>query len=303
MFSIELITNFLRTIRLGSPLWRLFCHLLRRFHAPSLQVYQHFYFRGPFEVAVDDRRFHMIHHGGPIENSLFWGGVKKSWEPLSLPLWIELCKTSNVILDIGANTGTYSLVAKAINPQAKIYAFEPASMVFKKLVQNVKLNAYDIECIQKAVSSHNGKAKFYDFQHDHSDIASLNDKYFESKSSRIVTDIEVITLNTFIQEHRFDRIDLMKIDVETYEPQVLEGMDSYLSEFKPNILIEVLSADAGAKIEALLAGKGYLFFDIDEHNKPLRAEHLTKSSTLNYLALQPKSFSTSVASLLDIKAS
>lgn len=36
-------------------------------------------------------------------------------------------------------------------------------------------------------------------------------------------------------------MDLMKIDVEGYEPQVLEGMGKYLALMKPAMLIEILS--------------------------------------------------------------
>jgi tRNA1(Val) A37 N6-methylase TrmN6 len=42
-----------------------------------------------------------------------------------LALWIKLCRQSETILDVGANTGVYALVAGAVNKKAKIFAFEP----------------------------------------------------------------------------------------------------------------------------------------------------------------------------------
>ena len=47
---------------------------------------------------------------------------------------------SDVIFDIGANTGIFALVSGAANPKARIFAFEPVSRVFEKLKGNVALN-------------------------------------------------------------------------------------------------------------------------------------------------------------------
>ena len=51
------------------------------------------------------------------------------WEKVSLQLWEELCKESEVIFDVGSNTGVYSLLAKSSNPKSKVYAFEPIKRI------------------------------------------------------------------------------------------------------------------------------------------------------------------------------
>jgi ribosomal protein L11 methylase PrmA len=95
------------------------------------------------------------------------GGIKDGWEKVSTGLWIKLCRESEVIIDIGANTGVYSLIAKTVNPGAKVFAFEPVERVFEKLQGNCRLNNYDIGCFKKAVSNYSGKAKIYDTAGEH----------------------------------------------------------------------------------------------------------------------------------------
>ena len=132
---------------------------LKKVWQPPESVYKHLHFHGVFRVNVNEKKgFKIMHYGFEIENEIFWNGLGKSWESVSLNLWKELCLNSTVIFDIGANTGVYSLVAKSLNPSAKVFAFEPVERVFKKLLYNIQINKYNIICFQKAVSNSIGKA-------------------------------------------------------------------------------------------------------------------------------------------------
>src|SRR6187402_3175387 len=111
---------------------------------PSESIFRHLHFKGIFTVKVNDSKSFKIHHFGYlIENKIFWKGLNDSWEKESLKLWMKLCETSHSILDIGANTGIYALVAKAINPSAKVFAFEPHPKFYNMLQKNVALNNFD----------------------------------------------------------------------------------------------------------------------------------------------------------------
>ena len=79
------------------------------------------------------------------------------------------------------------------------------------------------------------------------------------------------------------KIDLIKIDVETHEPEVLEGFSDYLSLYRPNMIIEVLNDEVGEKINKLVDGMNYLFFNIDENNGIRKVDKITKSDYYNYL--------------------
>jgi len=259
--------------------------LVRSFARPNENVYRHLYFHGDFLVQIDDSHsFWMKHYGFELENSLFWVGLKKGWENKSLSLWIELSENADVIFDIGANTGVYSLIAKSLNPEARVFAFEPMQRVYKKLVLNNSLNAYDITCFECGISNTNGTAIVYDTPTEHIYSVTVNKNLNAPSAEVIPTEIEIKRLDTIIEELGIEKIDLLKIDVETHEPEVLEGLGKYLTKYQPTILIEILSDEIGEKVEAVVQGHDYLYFNIDEKSDSIKkVERITKSDYYNYL--------------------
>ena len=262
--------------------------MLKTVWTPPKEIYQHLHFEGVLNIQADkSNSFKIQHYGYQIENELFWEGIENGWEKLSFKLWMEMCKTSPVIFDIGANTGVYSLIAKSLNSNSLVYAFEPVDFVFDKLTHNNKLNSFDINCIDIACSDFSGEAKIFIPQG-----AEMITSVTVNKSllnSKIIADekiIKTIRLDEFIEQNGVTQIDLMKIDVETHEPEVLEGMGKYLKLFKPTMLIEILSNEVGEKVERILDGLGYLYFDIDEISQIKQGDHLMKSSHFNYFVCQ-----------------
>ena len=75
----------------------------------------------------------------------------------------------------------------------------------------------------------------------------------------------------------------MKIDVETHEPEVLQGFSKYLSKHRPTMLIEILNDDVGKEVNKLVLGLGYLYFNIDEDGGIRQVSEITKSDYYNYL--------------------
>lgn len=260
--------------------------IVRFFGLPDKRFYWYLRFRGDFAVPVDDSHaLRLRSYGSSIENSIFWAGLTGEWEAASIKLWIKLAKEAKVVFDVGANNGIYALIAKAVNPGAKVYAFEPLDRIFEKLVYNNQLNNFDIICIKCGVSNEDGTATFYDIPDENSYSSSLNSDFAAERGETIspIT-IETIRLDTFIKQNNLHQIDLMKIDVETFEPEVLEGMGEYLEKFKPTLLIEILTDEVAQRIENLVSNKGYLYFDInDAADSVKRVEQLTKSSSFNYL--------------------
>jgi len=258
---------------------------IKLFWIPPHSVYKHLHFTGTIKVKAGDAvSFYMKHYGMEIENDFFWKGLTGGWEKISMKYWMQLCRNAKVIVDIGANTGVYSLTAKAINPSAKVYAFEPLKQMFRKLILNNELNKYDIACIEKAASDRNGKAIIYETGTDHVAAASLNAETRQYGHLNTETEIEAITLDTFIQANDIGKIDLIKIDVETHEPNVLEGYKQYLSLHRPDFLIEVLNDDVADKLQPLFDGLGYQYFNIDDKQGTIRkTDRITKSDYFNYL--------------------
>lgn len=259
--------------------------VLKTVYKPKPNVYRHLHFKGVFKVKIDQKHhFKIKHFGNIIENELFWEGVDGGWEKVSLSLWITLCKNANCIVDIGANTGLYALIAKAVNKDAEVYAYEPVERVFDKLKYNVSINQYDIRCSSYAISNKNGKAIIYDIPDtDHIYSVTVNKNMFTPETPVIEKEIETITLDNVIEQENIKKIDLIKVDVETHEPEVIEGYLQNIKTHLPTFLIEVLNDEVGQKIQHLVKDLDYLYFNIDENTGIKKVDQILKSDYYNYL--------------------
>jgi len=129
------------------------------------------------------------------------------------------------IFDIGAHVGGYSKIITEINPNTKIYAFEPHPKAFEVLKNNLKNNK--ITFVNMAISDFDGKASLYDYNiSTASSHANLHqgaiEKIYQSQSV-VSAEVNVTTLDEYIYSHKIDNIDLLKIDTEGSEIDVLRG--------------------------------------------------------------------------------
>lgn len=245
-------------------------------------------FKGKFKVKIPntDKKFLLNAWESTIENEIFWNGLGKTWEPETINLWINLSQKSKVIFDIGANTGIYSLIAGTLNPNSKIIAFEPSSLIIPKFKRNMIDNNLDVQLIEKGVSNECGTKVFYDVKGDHQSSASLSDqklKYFEGFKGEINEyKIETVRLDTFINKTGIIP-DLLKIDVELHEPEVIEGMGELLFKHKPTLIIEVLTDSVAEKLNKLFDKSSYRFYELDKVNKPKLVSNIKPKSCFNYL--------------------
>ena len=240
-------------------------------------VYKHLHFTGHFAVMTPRGAFRVVHYGDDIENELFWEGLPGRRERVSMSLWMRLCEKAEVSLDVGANTGVYSLVAAAMNPTARVYGFEPVRSLFERYERNCLLNGFDVRAARIALSNTAGTGVMCGW-------------VLQEQTEARVVDGEIVPTNrldALIEAYGITRIDLVKIDVEGHEPEVLEGMGRFLGELRPTLLVEVLSDVAGGRVEALLEDLGYLYFDVDEVGPPRLVPHIRASSHWNYLICQP----------------
>lgn len=279
-----MIKNIAKTIYNAVPGKPLAFRILRSMIRPSQKTYRHLHFKGPFEVVMPaGGRFAMIHFGHEVENDLFWAGYGNGWERTSLRVWEAMAKNAHIIFDIGANTGTYALAAKAMNPLAHVDAFEPVARIFESLSANVALNLPNIKPHCIALSDRTGSATLFDSGDEHLYSASLNHAMLGKKGERAKMIVPVQTIDDYCDTNEILNVDLMKIDTEMHEPEVLRGAQKVLSRDRPAILIEILNTDIGQKVADLMPG--YRFFQICEGKGLLSSENLGASGERNYLAL------------------
>jgi hypothetical protein len=137
--------------------------------------------------------------------------------------------------------------------------------------------------VEKAASNFTGIATIYDQDAEHTLSVTVNKNMNQPGVNVVPTQIETISLQDFIAENKINHIDLIKIDVETHEPEVLEGLGPYLKMFQPSLLIEILNDEVGKRVQNLVENLDYLYFNIDENKGIRQVEHINHSDYYNYL--------------------
>lgn len=139
-------------------------------------------------------------------------------------------------LDVGANIGIYTVAwAKTlqdIKNDGYIVAIEPQEWVFYSLCGNIALNnCMRARAIMAAVGDHNGTIS----------IPKLNYTIPCSYGSLVIEAehpernlVPLITLDSLC----LDRLDFLKIDVETMEQKVLDGAIATIDKLHPIVMIE-----------------------------------------------------------------
>jgi FkbM family methyltransferase len=128
-----------------------------------------------------------------------------------------------IVFDVGANVGSYTSAVLAENPDAQIFAFEPHPATFAKMSAN--LISSNAQLFNVACGKESGEMILYDYSTAGSEHASLYQEVIEQlhhQDARAHT-IRIIDLDTFVEDHKIQRIDLLKIDTEGHELAVLEG--------------------------------------------------------------------------------
>ena len=138
----------------------------------------------------------------------------------------KACKKGSTVFDIGAHHGVQTIpMSLWTAQQGKVYAFEANRSNAITLQANINLNklnhTYGYYC---AVGNHTGEIQITG--------ETVNDDHHESIPT------PCYALDTFCAEHSIQTADFIKIDVEGYELQVLEGAQRMLSQ-RPYISLEL----------------------------------------------------------------
>jgi FkbM family methyltransferase len=139
-----------------------------------------------------------------------------------------------VFFDVGANDGEDSIAYARANPDALVYAFEPSPY----LIEVIKNNSSDLKnytIIQAAVSDYDGSSTF-NICRDLQGLGSLLEwgkdvknlwPYFNLEFHEKI-DVNVIKLETFIEENNITNITYFHCDTQGNDLKVLQGLGKYI---------------------------------------------------------------------------
>ncbi|MDZ4814885.1 MAG: FkbM family methyltransferase [Verrucomicrobiota bacterium] len=198
----------------------------------------------------------LLHPNDYIQSGLYWLGKKDEWEFYHLE---KILKPGAIILDVGANFGYYSVrLAKTLNENCQVYAFEPNPEVFVQLSRNLELN--ELKCVSAFKMGVGESVGFAGLEQEKGNTGAA--------SLTSGSDIEVTSLDAFVDAQKIQSVSLLKLDVEGYELKALRGASNLLKKFHPIILIELFPhtlEKQGATVNEvceIIKANGYALYEI-----------------------------------------
>ncbi len=228
--SCEVLTRYRATAKLA----RAGGHLVADVRTPGGALYVHL-----LDLGV----------GRPLYTGL-------EYEPEETAFLQASLKPGMTMIDVGANVGYMALLAaKAVGPSGTVVAIEPDPGNGELLRANLERNGYRNVSIERcAVGSAAGTAQLYRSAWNMGNHR-LNPGAGGQAIAHEAIAVPVRTVDDLVVAHHLSRVDVIKMDVEGYEPGVLGGMTATLARFKPVILTEFWPygmRDAGFDPEAFL---------------------------------------------------
>ena len=152
------------------------------------------------------------------------------YEPYETKLILRQVKAGDVVVDVGANIGYYTiLLADKVEKSGKVYAFEPDITSFEILKKNIKENNLkNVVAVNAAVGSKVGKLKL----HKSKDNLGDHKLYGDGKN---IEEIKIIKLDDYLADIK---IDLIKVDTQGWDPEVIKGSEKLIKKNKPVIFME-----------------------------------------------------------------
>ncbi|MCC8977603.1 FkbM family methyltransferase [Bradyrhizobium acaciae] len=150
---------------------------------------------------------------------------------------IELIKKGGVVVDAGAHVGVFSLFVAEMNPDAKIYAFEPTPSTFKYLKENTE-GRPNIHCFNYGLGDKNETTSIVETNNAAGNYIGKKGapgpvKTAAASEYTIIgeTPCEIKTLDSL----NLPQVDFIKMDVEGFESKLLMGAKETIRKYKPII--------------------------------------------------------------------
>ncbi len=193
--------------------------------------------------------------------------------------WInKLIKKNDIVWDIGANVGAYSLLIgkdlKNSNGTGHVYAFEPESANFFSLNRNIHNNLLN-DYVTATPLAFSKQLNFNNFYLSSLEIGSATHSVIEAKSDGVefiapyIQGIITISIDLLIQKKNIPFPNHLKIDVDGHELDVIQGCLKTLKNKKLKcIVIEIAQNLSKGRVEALIMGGGFKVLKYEEWNSP-----------------------------------
>jgi FkbM family methyltransferase len=152
----------------------------------------------------------------------------------------QVIREGDVCVDVGANQGYIALhLARGVGSDGRVVAIEPTEPIFQRLQANIEYNrAHQVICVQSAAGDCVQTVDMW-YNPAESILSSVHHRY-SAQAIRVRVQQEPVDsiLERLLTSTQLDKLILVKIDVEGYEPMVLKGLQQTLRRSKPLLWME-----------------------------------------------------------------
>ena len=166
----------------------------------------------------------------PVVSGALHFGV---YEKAETRFFQSACRDGMTFLDVGANLGYYTaLAARAVGPNGRVLAVEPDPDSFGYLEQTIAANAVgNVEAFPVAASDAPATLPLYISTDNRGD-----NRLYASGEDRPQVEVAARPLDALLRENKIDTVNLIKIDVQGYEPKVIAGLRETITA-SPNLTL------------------------------------------------------------------
>ena len=183
--------------------------------------------------------------------------------------WLAKLSSDDVLFDVGANVGMYSIFA-AINAKCKVFAFEPESQNYSLLCKNIYVNhlselisplcvaitdTYQISTLNLSRFDWDGGGSCHSFGQDVGFDLSPRESPFKQS-------VVGLSLDELITRHNLPSPTHLKIDVDGFEHNVINGADKLLRSLRlKSICIELnTNLTEHNSVISFLVSRGFFYY-------------------------------------------
>lgn len=146
-------------------------------------------------------------------------------------------RRADVLVDVGANTGSFALLG-VVHPGLTVHAVEPNPGAVAMLRRHLQANDLEASTIvhECALSASAGSAVLgLPAQTGLATLGSVT--HLPDREDLIV---DTVPLDELVERHRITRVDAIKVDTEGHELRVLQGAEEVIARWHPALLLEAV---------------------------------------------------------------
>jgi FkbM family methyltransferase len=193
--------------------------------------------------------------------------------PLPLLLMAVVDQVGGDFVDVGANSGLYTVLAGLVRKDIHLLAFEPNPPAVQAFKTNVALNSLEDRADLRTVALSDREGTFTLYSPDQSHGLLESGASLQPAFSQFGEQIEVEV--TKLDQLALEKVGVVKVDIETHEPAFFRGGIDTFKRTRPVIFFEVLPQADMAALNSIKQELGFRHFRV-------RPDSLIECEAINF---------------------